>query len=210
MRLNIGSGQTSVPSWTNIDRSQNIMHGRVPAAKRMLVRVGLLNKDHMQPGDDMVRLDTRKLPYADSSVEAIYSSHTLQHLYLQEAEQVLAECARVLKPGGILRLALPDVEQYARQLVGVGSEAAQDAGRNFNSQLHAYPEKRPTVSTRLGSAVGGRTHRWQPSASLVRQLMISAGLVHVYDREFHRGNLPGLEAIETREDGLFLEGTTMA
>lgn len=210
MRLNIGSGQTSVPSWTNIDRSSNIMHGRVPAAKRMLIRFGLLNEDQMQPGDDMVRLDTRRLPYADSSVEAIYSSHTLQHLYLQEAERVLAECARVLKPGGILRLALPDVEQYARQLVDSESETGPDAGRNFNSRLLAYPENRPTLAVRLQSAVGGRAHRWQASASLVRQLMIAAGLVHVYDREFHRGNLPELETIETREDGLFLEGTTLA
>jgi len=210
MRLNIGSGRTAIPSWTNIDRSTNIMHGRVPAAKRMLNRFGLLTEDHLQPGDDMVRLDARKLPYADNSVEAIYSSHTLQHLYLHEAESVLSECARVLKPGGILRLALPDVEHLARQLLsGVGG-AGQDAGRYFNSRLLAYPEDRPTLSGRLQSAVGGHTNRWQASASMVRQLMIGAGLVHIYDREYRRGNLPMLDTIETREDSLFLEGTTLA
>jgi SAM-dependent methyltransferase len=176
----------------------------------MLNRFGLLTEDHMHAGDDMVRLDARKLPYADNSVEAIYSSHTLQHLYLGEAERVLSECARVLRPGGILRLALPDVEYLARQLLsGVGG-AGQDAGRYFNSRLLAYPEDRPTLSGRLQSAVSGHTNRWQASASMVRQLMISAGLVHIYDREYRRGSLPMLDTIETREDSLFLEGTTLA
>lgn len=210
MRLNIGSGRTAVPSWTNIDRSTNILHGRVPAAKRLLNRIGVLNKNQMSPGDDMVRLDAHKLPYADNSVEAIYSSHTLQHLYLGEAELVLSECARVLQPGGIVRLALPDVEHFARQLLDGEGGSGQDAGRYFNTQLLAYPEDRPTLSGRLQSAVGGHTNRWQASASLVRQLMVSAGLVHIYDREYRRGSLPMLDSIETREDSLFIEATTMA
>jgi hypothetical protein len=74
----------------------------------------------------------------------------------------------------------------------------------------AYPEDRPTLSGRLQSAVSGHTNRWQASASMVRQLMISAGLVHIYDREYRRGSLPMLDTIETREDSLFLEGTTLA
>jgi len=211
MRLNLGSGQTAVPDWTNIDRSPNILLDRVPAVKRMLFRAGLLTEGHMQPWDrEVIRQDIRKLPYPDNSVEAIYSSHTLEHLYLREAERVIGECARVLQPGGLLRLALPDVEQFARQLLSGYVVGGQDAGRHFNSQLLAHPEERPTLTGRLRSAVGGHVHRWQPSAPLVRQLMVDAGLLDVCDCAFRQGKLPGLDSIETREESFFLEGRKMS
>lgn len=211
MRLNIGSGQAAVPSWTNIDRSTNIMHGCVPGAKRILNRVGLSVGDgHVDAADDAGRLDVNRLPFADRSVDAIYSSHTLQHLQLWEAESVLGECARVLKPGGILRLALSEVEPFSPQPRG-GEASARPGSRPYiKARMLTYLEDRPHLRGQVKSALGGHINRWQTSASEARQLLLDAGLVHIYDREFGRGRLPGLGAIETREDSLFIEATTLA
>jgi len=73
----------------------------------------------MMPWDRTIRrFDIVKgLPYAARSVDAIYSSHTLEHLYLDDARKVLEECQRVLKPGGCLRVALPDGERWASDLI---------------------------------------------------------------------------------------------
>jgi len=211
MRLNIGSGQSAVPSWTNIDRSANIMHGCVPGAKRLLNRVGLsVGKGHVDAVDDAGRLDVNRLPFADRSVDAIYSSHTLQHLQLWEAESVLGECARVLKPGGILRLALSDVEPFAPQPRGGEAGARPGSGRYIKARMLAYLEDRPHLTKQVKSVLGGHINRWQTSAPGARQLLLDAGLVHIYDREFGRGRLPGLATIETREDSLFIEATTLA
>lgn len=208
MRLNLGSGPVAVQGWINIDRSPNILLDRVPGAKKVLFRFGLLTEAHMQPWDpEVVRHDIRKLPYPDDSVEAIYSSHTLEHLYLREAEAVIGECARLLRPGGIVRFALPDVERFARELLGGIDVDGQDAGRYFNSRLLAHPEERPSVSGRLRSALGGHIHRWQPSVPLVRQLMVDAGLGNVRQCTFREGDLTGLDNIESREESFFLEGS---
>jgi len=51
----------------------------------------------------------RKLPFKDNSVEKIYSSHFLEHLYPFELEMLLKECHRILKDGGVFEAALPDV-----------------------------------------------------------------------------------------------------
>ena len=52
-----------------------------------------------------------KLPFfADSTVELIYCSHALEYFDRDQARLVLAEWYRVLRPGGILRLAVPDFE----------------------------------------------------------------------------------------------------
>jgi len=53
----------------------------------------------------------KPLPLASESVNAVYSSHFIEHVPLEHIGSVLAECQRILKPGGILRLVLPDFEE---------------------------------------------------------------------------------------------------
>jgi SAM-dependent methyltransferase len=51
----------------------------------------------------------RPFPWPDASAVAIYSSHTLEHLSKRDGARFLDECARVLAPGGVLRIAVPDL-----------------------------------------------------------------------------------------------------
>jgi predicted SAM-dependent methyltransferase len=73
---------------------------------------------------DFVHIDVRKFPHVDyiasvdkldmfkdNSVDLIYACHLLEHFRRNETENVLREWYRVLKPGGILRIAVPDFEK---------------------------------------------------------------------------------------------------
>lgn len=58
--------------------------------------------------DYNINLENRgKWPIADSEYDLIYSSHTLEHLTPAAVEHTLAECYRILKPGGVFRIAVP-------------------------------------------------------------------------------------------------------
>lgn len=50
------------------------------------------------------------IPYQDDSVSLIYCSHTIEHLEPSAAINFLSECYRVLKPNGIIRLAIPSTD----------------------------------------------------------------------------------------------------
>jgi SAM-dependent methyltransferase len=56
--------------------------------------------------------DIRKdpLPFQSCSVDAINSSHVVEHLEPQAARNFYAECYRALKPGGVLRISTPDAD----------------------------------------------------------------------------------------------------
>lgn len=55
-------------------------------------------------------LDVRcGLPFADQSVDSIYTTHMLEHFYPDELQQLLRECRRVLKPGGGMRIIVPNL-----------------------------------------------------------------------------------------------------
>ena len=203
MRLNLGSGPEAVPGWINIDRSPNVLLDRLPLAKTALLRLGVLAESHRAGWDrDIVRANIMDLPYENGAADAVYSSHTLEHLYLDDAQRVINEAARVLRPGGVLRLALPDGELWARELLAGGDA---DAGRAFNTRLLAHPPARPRLVTRLRDMAGGHIHRWQPTAALVTDMVRAAGLVSVTTCAFREGSLPDLENVETREESFFLE-----
>ena len=59
--------------------------------------------------------DLRKpLPYEDNVFEGAYSEHTLEHLYYEEAINLLMEIKRVLKPNCVFRCTVPDLEKYIK------------------------------------------------------------------------------------------------
>lgn len=205
LRLNLGCGNKATPGWVGIDRSPNLILSRYPRLKRALRLVRILEDAHMNSWDrEIQRADIRSLPYPSNCADAIYSSHALEHIYLGEAKQVIAEAERVLRRGGVLRLALPDAVAIARRLLEHADEP--DAGRRFNDDLLAFPEM-PTRGLRaLIGKTGGHVHRWQPTASMVKQMMLDAGLKDVRDCAYKVGMLPDLDAIETRPESFFVEG----
>ncbi|WP_413207256.1 methyltransferase domain-containing protein [Rhodospirillum sp. A1_3_36] len=87
--LNLGCGGHFHPAWVNIDIQSH--HPGVMA-------YDILNG----------------LPFPDAVFDMVYHSHMLEHLPGWQAEPFMAECARVLKPGGILRVAIPDLETICR------------------------------------------------------------------------------------------------
>lgn len=51
-------------------------------------------------------------PFADGAVDELLLSHVLEHFTRDSGERVLSECARVLRRGGILHLAVPDLDKF--------------------------------------------------------------------------------------------------
>ena len=206
--VNLGSGPTGPESWVNLDRSPTMLLRHVPWAARALRRAGVIGDHHLTPWDPhIVRQDlTKRLPFEDGSVDAVYSSHFFEHIYYSDAEAILEECHRVLKPGGVLRLALPDGEAWARELIESDDDAGE-AGHRYLLRLGSHPLERPTGKRALTARIGGHIHRWQPTRGLVRRMLVEAGFSdsEISDRKFLEGDLPEIERIETREESFFTE-----
>jgi len=66
---------------------------------------------------DIVASITDMSAVASNSVDAVWSSHNLEHLYGHEVPVALAEMHRVLKPGGLALLNVPDLQQVAHYIV---------------------------------------------------------------------------------------------
>lgn len=86
-----------------------------------------------------LRLDlTRPLPIPEASVDAICSQHFIEHISREAGERLIAECVRVLRPGGWLRMSTPDLEWMVRcylEDAEAGDESAADA---LNERMRAH------------------------------------------------------------------------
>lgn len=87
--VNVGCGCRIHPDWLNLD-----LHASIP---------GVIVCDL-----------TRGLPVANEEADVVYSAAVLEHVRRENVPAFLAECRRVLKPKGYLRLAVPDFERQAR------------------------------------------------------------------------------------------------
>lgn len=90
--VNLGCGSHYHPDWINIDIAP--------------LGPGVIAHD-LSSG----------VPLADNSSDAVYHSHVLEHIRRPEATGFMRECYRVLKPGGTIRVAVPDLERIARAYI---------------------------------------------------------------------------------------------
>ena len=85
------------------------------------------------------KIDARTLPYQDNSYDYIVASHFLEHLTSEEGLVFLQECHRVLKPDGVIRLAVPDAElltkKYLDNELGYFDESNPDVAKATTSLL---------------------------------------------------------------------------
>lgn len=178
IRINVGCGQSPTPGWHNYDNSPAIWIGQSRLATAAFRLLGLLDAGNLSYIDYCRRNDIRyadavkRIPHADGAVSVIYSSHMLEHLDRSEAARFMRECHRVLEPGGILRIAVPDLLPLARAYVAGGSADA------FLSACVLELDKPRGFKGRLHQAIfGGREHHWMYDGASLSRLMSEAGFV---------------------------------
>jgi predicted SAM-dependent methyltransferase len=94
-----------------------------------------------------MQMDVTKTPWPlrDGEVDLIFSSHLIEHLTRDEGRLFLNECHRVMKPGGVIRISVPDLQLIAKdyveghineyRYVNVGVERASDDAEAFYELL---------------------------------------------------------------------------
>jgi SAM-dependent methyltransferase len=106
-KINLGCGSQIPEGWINVDYSYGARMAKIP----LFAAVNRVFKIFSMTWDKRIFLhDLRKpFPWADATVDIIYSSHTLEHFSREDGLRFLKESFRVLKPNGIIRILVPDL-----------------------------------------------------------------------------------------------------
>jgi SAM-dependent methyltransferase len=180
MRVNIGCGATPTVGWTNFDNSLVIRAANQSLLLRGLASAGLLGKASRDLAStarsESIRFAdaVRRIPCQDHSVEVVYSAHMIEHLDRAEARSFLSEVRRVLRPGGIIRLAAPDLSLLVEQYL-----SSNDADAFIEQTYLAQPRPAGVVSRARAAVVGPRHHLWMYDGDSLSGLLTSEGFAAV-------------------------------
>jgi SAM-dependent methyltransferase len=200
VKLNLGSGLHVAPGWINVDGSLKTAIARWPQPLLRAVYPWLGSATH--PRDEFVevlrgnRFVMHNLKYGvplpSSSVDFVFASHVLHHLYKSEARELLIDIARVMKSGGTLRICVPDLE-YIIGLYERGERERAIEGHFF------YPSP---VRSELSS------RHYQYDFVMLKDLLERTGFTRVRRCTVNAGTLPDLDKLDRlSEESLYVETT---
>lgn len=180
-KLHIGCGRNYFNGWINIDNNSDNNITKLD-----------LNLDLRNP-----------LPFKDDSVDFIYNEHFLEHLTAAEGLKALIEFRRILKPGGILRIAMPDLKDMinlylndnwksdcAEFLKQFGLDFIQTKAEFLNINMRAWG------------------HKWVYDWEELNRRLREAGFSQIKQYELRQSDIPELVNLETRDaSNLIAEAT---
>lgn len=171
LKLQLGSGMRSKEGWLNID---------------------------LRESADLT-LDLREpLPFDNNSCSIIYSEHFMEHVdYPEPVTSLVKETFRVLKPGGILSVVVPDIEMVLRSYVLGGTEEYYAEQRKYNPDYRFHMQFINYNFRQRGE------HKYCYDFETLRDLLESCGFTNVRRREFD----PQLDNKEKIVGSLYVEGT---
>lgn len=102
--------------------------------------------------------------FADGYADLVYACHVLEHVRHNDLKKTLWEWRRILKPGGILRLSVPD----------------------FDKILHIYQSSACDINSILGPLMGGQEHKYNVHYSVFNQQYLTDRLREARFREIRQ------------------------
>lgn len=169
-KLQIGSGHNLLPGWLNTTLYP------------------------IEPGT--VFLDGRRsFPIATDALDYVFSEHVIEHLEFAEALCMLRECRRVLKPGGRIRIATPDLQQIVALYSNPDGEDQEHYIRWIMRTFRAeFGDFSPVHA--INQSFHGWRHKFIYDEATLRQSLESAGfgeITRVQPGESADEHLRGLE-----------------
>jgi len=126
----------------------------------------------------------KRLPFPDDHADFVYAEHVVEHVDYQAALRFFAECRRVLKPGGVIRICVPSLENIWRR----GDQDYFDFARKWA----------PTADRRgaMHAIIHAHGHKAIWSQALLEACLFFAGFEDIEGCEVHKSRHADLAGVE--------------
>jgi len=181
-KFHLGCGIIFLKNYLNIGFWTNLEQNKLYANPNGVADTVLLNYDL-----------TNGIPASDNSLEVVYHSHMLEHLTNNEGIEFLRECNRVLQPGAIMRLLVPDLESFSKKYVE-GDDFFFDAYRKeaLDNDSNLYPTRGAIFMGMLHN----HGHKMGYDFETLQYVLKQTGFTNVKKTMFQESQLTDIQEIE--------------
>lgn len=180
LKLHIGCGRQYKEGWINIDNNSL---------------------------DNITKLDLKYdilkgIPFPNDSVDFIYNEHFFEHITVEEGQNFIKDCMRVLKKGGVLRIAMPDLDECVKAYCNPnGLEDDKEFLTKYGLGFIKTRAERLNVDFRYG-------HKWLYDWEELERRLKEAGCENIKKCSLRLSEHKELCDLETRDQSTLLAEVT--
>jgi len=197
IKLNLGCGLNTHPDWINIDASFTARISKISFLYKIVCK---LTKMKPIPWPRNIKIhDVRKgLPFPDNSVDAIFSSHMIEHLHYEEAKFVIQECYRCLCRGGIIRIIVPDLYQIAKEYVELMKSKPNNIhSHKFLQNLNMIEHSNKGIK-KYNRIFDYSRHLYMYDQYSLKNLLKSVGFCKIKNMNYGQSQIPNIIQVERK------------
>lgn len=172
-KINAGCGTLRFEGWVNIDCDQSLQNV------------------------DLYWDLSQGLPTPDATCAVIYSEHMLEHLNVEQGQAFLRDCRRTLAPGGVLRIAMPSLDDMIEK----------SAGGRWDDQAWLKEPQWSFIASRaemFNIMFRWWGHQWIYDRDELHRRLREAGFESIRDVAWGESAVPDLRGRETRNNSLLI------
>lgn len=177
--LNVGCGTDYKRDWINIDNNSDENIHKLD-----------LNWDLRNP-----------LPFDEESVDYIFNEHFIEHLTVEEGQRAIKDFMRVLKKGGVLRIATPDLEVTVDKYLDIPIDK-DPALKKFGLDFIQTRAERINIGFRWWG------HKWIYDWEELERRLREAGCTKIKRVKLRKSKYKELSNLETREESTLVAEVT--
>jgi hypothetical protein len=189
--VQFGCGMCAPNNWLNFDAGPAFwLQSRLPFLTPVLTKRGFPNYPKNIRYGDVIK----GLPVRSQSIQGVYCSHVLEHMSLHEFRAALHNVYSYLRPGGVFRLVLPDIEQLAKAYL---NDPDPEAAHRFMRDSWLGEENMARGLRSMPSALFGRArHFWMWDYKAMAKELADAGFTDVRRAQFGDSQYPRFKEVE--------------
>jgi SAM-dependent methyltransferase len=200
IKLNLGCGPNGLEDWLNYDWGALPLLSKFPNVRKWGVRWGVLAPGYDTRWPQIQLVDIRKkLPLKSEVVNFIYCSHVLEHLERWQALHVLKESFRVLIPGGLIRIAVPDLDYICRNYLESKSNSTKQTRAAQEACILLWGHRKDVAPAGFLSKWVRkfiRGHEWAYDEHEMALLLSEAGFKNIKKQSFRTGEVPDIDRLD--------------
>lgn len=156
---------------------------------------GWLNVDISPKERSVCFMDaTVTFPFADSSFDYVFSEHMIEHISFDEAVFMVKECYRILRPGGKIRIATPNLDVLAAILNSPDNPDYAEYISHYHQRF--FPEKPCHPAFVINKLFYSFHHRFIHNFDTLKYILAEAGFTSMTRCEVSQSQDPELRNLE--------------
>lgn len=166
LMVNIGSGECGKAGWVNVD-SRN------------------------RAGVNCLWDCRRNLPFDDNSVKFIFTEHFIEHIdYYKDMPLLLKDIMRVLQPGGMVRIIVPDIEIYLNGYVENGWGILSKARPLLENNVDYWTKNVMHTKMELINIIFRQNyeHKYSYDFETMKHCLAKAGFKNIIKQEYNKSS----------------------